>query len=77
MMGIEGAEPGFDKGLRQRLEPLCGAVPGEFVGGVGYRRAEFLFEAAAHHRVQAIGGDDQVVTGQLVDRMRSACRNAV
>ena len=45
VMRVEGAEVGFDKGLRQRLEALCGAVPGELVGRIGQRGAEIAFES--------------------------------
>ena len=69
MMRVERAEVGFDEGLRQRLEALGRAVPGEFIGRPGHRRAEFVLEAAAHQRVQAVGRDDQVVPGKLIHRL--------
>ena len=69
VMRVEGAEIGRDKRLRQRLERLCGAVPGELVGRMRDRRAELAFEAAAHQRVQPVGRDDQVVAGELIHRL--------
>src|SRR3981081_4413317 len=66
MMRIERAEFGFHKSLRQWLEPFCGAVPGKFIGRIGYRGAEIALESTAYQRVQAIGRDNQVVAGQLL-----------
>src|ERR1700677_2755322 len=68
-MRVEGAEVGLDKGLRQCLEALGRAVPGELIGRPGHRSAEFLLQTAAHQRVQAIGRDDQVVSGKLIYRL--------
>ena len=69
MVRVEGAELGFDEGLRQRLEALGRAVPGELVGRIGQRGAEVALEAAAHQRVQAVGRDDQVVARELIQRL--------
>ena len=41
VMRVEGAEIGLHKRLRQRGEAPGGAVPGEFVGGMRNRGAEF------------------------------------
>src|SRR4030088_1242491 len=65
MMRIERAEFGFHKSLRQCLEPFCGAVPGKFIGLIGYRGAEIALESTAYQRVQAIGRENQVFAGQL------------
>src|SRR6478752_9377005 len=69
MMRVERAEIGLHKGLRQRGKALAGAIPGEFVGRMRNRRAEFFLKAAAHQRIQAIGGYDQIVTTEFVDRL--------
>lgn len=66
-MGVEGAAIGLHEGLRQRVEPLRGAVPDELVGGVGQRGAEITFEAAADQRVQPVRGNDQIISVELVD----------
>src|SRR3977135_1779126 len=67
MMRIERTEFGFHKSLRQRLEPFCGAVPGKFICRIGYRGAEIALESTAYQRVQAVGRDNQVLAGQLLD----------
>src|ERR1700722_6211225 len=67
-MGVEAAEFSRHEGLRQRLETLCGAVPGKFVGGIRQRRAEIAFEGAAYRGVEAVGGNDQVIAAQLIER---------
>src|ERR1700691_902705 len=69
VMGVKTPEAGFNEGLRQRLEAPGRAIPGELVGRPGYRRAEFLLEAAAYQGVQAIGGNNQVVAGKLIHRV--------
>src|SRR3982074_791769 len=66
MMRIERTEFGFQKSLRQRLEPFCGAVPGKFIGRIGYRGAEIALDRTAYQRGQPIGRDNQVVAGQLL-----------
>src|SRR4030081_2687870 len=55
MMRIERTEFGFHKSLRQRLEPFCCAVPGKFIGRIGYRGAEIALARTAYQRVHAIG----------------------
>ena len=66
---MNDAEIGLHESLRQRLEALGGAVPGELVGRIGQRGAEVALEAAAHQRVQSVGCDDQIVSAQLVHRL--------
>src|SRR4029077_14286228 len=69
VMRVERSETGFHKSLRQRGEALAGAIPGEFVGRMRNRGAERFLKAAAHQRVQAVGGDDQIVTAEFIDRL--------
>ena len=69
MMRVERSEIGLHEGLRQRGKTLAGAVPGELVGRMRDRGAEFLLETAAHQRVQPVGGDDQVVAPEFVERL--------
>ena len=66
VMGVERAELGLDKALRQRLEAFGGAVPGELVRRPRYRGAELAFETPSQQGVQAIGANDQVVADQFV-----------
>ena len=68
-MGVERSQIGLHKSLRQRGKALAGAIPGEFVGRVRNRGAKFLLKAAAHQRVQPVGGDDQVVSPEFVQRL--------
>ena len=69
MVRVEAAEVGLDEALRQGLETPRRAVPGELVAGVGQRAAEIALEAAAHQRVEAVGGDDEVVAVELIQRL--------
>src|SRR3982074_1367936 len=59
VMRIERTEFGFHKSLRQRLERFCGAVPGKFIGRIGYRGAEIALDRTAYQRGQAIRRHNQ------------------
>ena len=76
VMGIEGAAPSPDKGLRQRLESLAGAVPGELVRRPRHRGAELLLEALAQQRIQAVGARRSGRSRSTRPPTRSRWRNA-
>ena len=68
VVGVEGAELVGDERLRQRVEGLGRAVPGELAPGMLQRETEFALERPPHQRVDAVGGDDQVLLPQLIQR---------
>jgi hypothetical protein len=68
-MGVERSEIGLHESLRQRGKAFAGAIPCELVGRVRNRGAEFLLKAAAHQRVQPVGGNDQVISPEFVERL--------
>ena len=67
MMRVERAELGLDEGLRQRLEALGRAEPGEAVGQIVDAGAEVLRRAAPHQRVHAVGADHEIEAVELVE----------
>src|SRR6185437_16400767 len=67
MMRVERTVLGLDKSLRQRLETLAGAVPGETIGKMADAGAELLGVRATHQRIDAVGADDQIKVSKFVE----------
>src|SRR6476646_1120915 len=72
MMRVERTVLGFDKSLRERLETHAVAVPGETIGEMADTGAKLLGMRAAHQRIDAVGADDEVVTGKFVQALDGA-----
>ncbi len=68
MVRVEGAVAVAPERLRERLEAARGAEPREAVGELGHTGAEFGAMRAAHERVDAVGADDEVRIGELIQR---------
>ena len=72
VMGVELPALGFDEGLRQRVEALGGAEPGEAVAEMAHAGAEAVGQAAPHQRVDAVGRDHQVEAVELGETLHRA-----
>src|SRR4249919_4387643 len=72
VMRVKASELGLDECLRQCLETLGGAEPGEAVCHQANRRPEFARMAAAHLRIDTVRANDEVGLAQVVKIFDSA-----
>src|SRR5436190_24057663 len=72
MMGVAVPELGRAERLGQGFEALRRAEPGEPIAQMANAGAERAGKALPHHRVRAVGADDEIGTLELLDSLDPA-----